>query len=95
MPGEDSARKGKRSDAEIGLAEQAILKTLPTYPNGHPPTPRALQQAAGGGRPPELMSIAFWRLVERGQLVFDLSARIKLNDIPSPQVDPPSGAVRS
>jgi hypothetical protein len=41
------------------------------------------------------MSIAFWRLVERGQLVFDLSARIKLNDIPSPQVDPPSGAVRS
>jgi hypothetical protein len=28
------------------------------------------------------MSLAFWRLVKSGQLVFDGNAKVKLNDIP-------------
>ena len=82
MSDEHYARRSEQSHVEIAPAEQAILSTLRTYPDGHPPTPRALQQAASEGRPPELVSLAFWRLVESGQLVFDLSARMKLNDIP-------------
>lgn len=64
--------------------EQAILAALAGWPSGRPPTPRALQQAAAEDRSPELVSAAFWRLVERGTLVFDGSARVKLNDIPRP-----------
>lgn len=45
-------------------------------------TPRALQEAASQGRPPDLMSAAFWRLVNHGTLVFDGNARVKLNDVP-------------
>jgi hypothetical protein len=81
MPGRDIA-SNEPSAAEIAQAEQAILSTLATYQDGRPPTPRALQQAAAEGRPPELTSIAFWQLVESGHLVFDLSGRVKLNDIP-------------
>jgi hypothetical protein len=62
-------------------AEEAILSTLGRYPSGRPPTPRALQEAAGYGRPSDVMSRAFWRLVERGTLVFDGNARVKLNDV--------------
>ena len=81
MPGEDTT-SSEPAAANIAEAEQAILSTLATYADGCPPTPRALQQAAAEGRPPELTSIAFWHLVENGQLVFDLSGRVKLNDIP-------------
>lgn len=62
--------------------EQAILAALAGWSGGRAPTPRALQQAAAEGRAPELVAAAFWRLVERGTLVFDGSARVKLNDIP-------------
>jgi hypothetical protein len=34
------------------------------------------------GRSSEVMSLAFWRLVKSGQLVFDGSGKVKLNDIP-------------
>lgn len=64
--------------------EQAILAALAGWSGARPPTPRALQQAAAGDQPPELVSAAFWRLVKRGTLVFDGSARVKLNDIPRP-----------
>ena len=70
------------SDEETAAAEQAILSALAGYPGGQPPTPRSLQEAAADGRPPEVMARAFWRLVERGQVVFDGSARVKLNDVP-------------
>lgn len=61
-------------------AEEAILSSLGSYPSGHSPTPRALQEAARDGRRPDVMSRAFWRLVERGTIVFDGNARVKLND---------------
>jgi hypothetical protein len=71
------------SGAEIAEAEQAILSTLAAHPDAHhPPTPRALQQAARAELPPELLSAAFWRLVQSGRLVFDGNARVKFNDIP-------------
>jgi hypothetical protein len=34
------------------------------------------------GRPSEVMTLAFWRLVESGQLVFDGRAKVKVNGIP-------------
>ena len=70
------------SDADVLEAERAILSTLATYPSGDPPTPRELEKAASMGRPPEVMTRAFWRLVESGQLVFDGRAKVKVNDIP-------------
>jgi hypothetical protein len=85
MSGEDSATtegRGGLSDKGVRQAEQAILTTLATYPSGKPPTPRELEQAASKGRSSEVMSLAFWRLVESGQLVFDGNAKVKLNDIP-------------
>jgi hypothetical protein len=85
MPGEDRATtegRGGRSDQGVLEAEQTILTTLATYPSGKPPTPRELEQAAMEGRSSEVMSLAFWRLVESGQLVFDGNAKVKLNDIP-------------
>jgi len=85
MPGEDGVGAGERvdqSDADVRAAEQAILATLATYPSGAPPTSRELERAASMGRPSEVMTLAFWRLVKCGQLVFDGNAKIKLNDIP-------------
>ncbi len=67
---------------ETAAAEESILSTLARYPSGSPPTPRALQEAASEGRPPQLMSRAFWRLVKHSTLVFDGNARVKLNDVP-------------
>ena len=72
------------SDAGTASAEQAILSILAEYPADGAPTPRVLQEAAADGRPPELMARAFWLLVERGTLVFDGNARVKLNDTPPP-----------
>jgi len=66
---------------EETAAEEAILSSLGRYPSGHPPTPRALQEAAGDGRLPDVMSRAFWRLVDRGTLVFDGNAKVKLNEV--------------
>ena len=85
MPGEDRAGAeglGGQSDTVVRDAEQAILATLATYPSGNPPTPRELEQAASAGRSSEVMSLAFWRLVKSGRLVFDGNAKVKLNDIP-------------
>jgi hypothetical protein len=85
MSGEDRATTEGRdglSDKGVRQAEQAILTTLATYPSGKPPTARELEQAASKGRSSEVMSLAFWRLVESGQLVFDGNAKVKLNDIP-------------
>ena len=85
MPGKDRAGTeglGGGPDTVVRDAEQAMLAALATYPSGNPPTPRELEQAARAGRPAEVMSRAFWRLVESGQLVFDGNARVKLNDIP-------------
>lgn len=59
-----------------------MLAALATYPSGSPPTPRELKQAASTGRSSEVMSLAFWRLVKSGQLVFDGNAKVKLSDIP-------------
>ena len=81
MSDEDGVPAG-RSLAEAAAAEESILAALARYPTGSPPTPRALQEAASGGKPPELMSRAFWQLVKRGTLVFDGNARVKLNDVP-------------
>lgn len=85
MPGKDTTSTRGRigpSDADVLEAEHAILATLATYPDGDPPTPRELERAASMGRPSEVMTLAFWRLVKRGQLVFDGRAKIKPNDIP-------------
>ena len=85
MPGEDRAGAeglGGQSDTVVRDAEQAVLATLATYPSGNPPTPRELEQAASAGRSSEVMSLAFWRLVKSGRLVFDGNAKVKLNDIP-------------
>jgi len=73
---------GSRSDSVVRDAERAILARLATYPTDSPPTPRDLEQAASIGRSSEVMSLAFWRLVKSGQLVFDGNAKVKLNDIP-------------
>jgi hypothetical protein len=85
VPGKDTEPTEGRtdpSDKGVREAEQAILTTLATYPSGKPPTPRELEQAAREGRSSEVMSLAFWRLVKSGQLVFDGNAKVKLNDIP-------------
>ncbi len=85
MPRRDTAStegQGSRSDALVRDAELAILAHLATYPSDSPPTPRELGQAASAGRSSEVMSLAFWRLVKSGQLVFDGNAKVKLNDIP-------------
>ena len=81
MPDEDSPRDGPSLD-ETAAAEESILSALGNFPSGDPPTPRALQEAASLGRPPDLMSAAFWRLVNHGTLVFDGNAKVKLNDVP-------------
>jgi hypothetical protein len=86
MPRRDAAStegRGSRSDALVRDAELAILARLATYPSDGPPTPRELEQAASTGRSSEVMSLAFWRLVKSGQLVFDGNAKVKLNDIPT------------
>jgi hypothetical protein len=85
MPGKDRASTeglGGRSDTVVRDAEQAILATLAAYPSRNAPTPRELEQAASAGRSSEIMSLAFWRLVKSGRLVFDGNANVKLNDIP-------------
>jgi hypothetical protein len=85
MPGEDRAGAeglGGRSDTVVRDAAQAMLATLATYPSGNPPTPRELERAASAGRSSEVMSLAFWRRVKSGRLVFDSNAKVKLNDIP-------------
>jgi hypothetical protein len=74
--------KANEEPADAALAEAAILLALSNYPSDRPPTPRALQDSANEGGPPEIMSTAFWRLVARGTLVFDGNAKVKLNDIP-------------
>ena len=81
MPGEDEVCEG-RSLEEVAAAEESILAALARCTSSSPPTPRTLQEAASDGRPPELMSEAFWQLVKRGTLVFDGNARVKLNDVP-------------
>jgi hypothetical protein len=84
VPGKDRGPTGGAGPSDEGVreAEQAILTALGTYPSGKPPTPRELEQAASKGRSSEIVSLAFWRLVRSGQLVFDGNAKVKLNDIP-------------
>lgn len=60
----------KRVDA----AEEALLSSLEGWTD--PPTPRDLQEGAQNGWSPAVMSIAFWRLVNRGKLDLDQQGRV-------------------
>lgn len=59
---------------KVAAAEEALLEKLAEQAG--PPTPKTLQTDAQNGLSPSVMSIAFWRLVNRGAIELDSAGRV-------------------
>jgi hypothetical protein len=59
---------------KVATAEEALLEKLAEQ--AQPPTPKILQADAPSGLSPSVMSIAFWRLVNRGTIELDSAGRV-------------------
>ena len=60
---------------KVGEAEKALLAWLNAHAN-EALTPRQLQREIQNGFSPSVTSIAFWRLVNRGQIILDNSGQV-------------------
>jgi hypothetical protein len=59
---------------KVQAAEEALLEKLAERADA--PTPKTLQTDAQDGLSPSVMSIAFWRLVNRGAVELDSAGRV-------------------
>ena len=60
---------------KVGEAEKALLEWLSQHTDEEL-TPRRLQREIQNGFSPAVTSIAFWRLVNRGQIILDTAGQV-------------------